>query len=120
MTDSKPDYNYVTPEGTGFEWKYQPSEDKMYVRRYAANHQELAEKAQRIRNAGGTKTKADARSVGEIPTECLYMAEVGKSHGGKYKGIISADGETQQKLLAKFIREPDIAIFMFNDNFRIG
>lgn len=116
MTD---DINYVTPEGTGFEWKYQPSEDKMYVRRYAANHNELAEKAKRIRKAGGTKTISDNRSVGEIPTEYLFMAEQGRSFNGRYKGILSADADTQQKLLAKFIQEPEIKIFMFNDKFRL-
>ena len=113
------DFNYVTPEGTGFEWKYQPSEDRMYVRRYAANHKELAEKAQRVRKAGGTKTISDMRSVGEIPTEYLFMAEQGRSFNGKYKGILSADSQTQQKLLAKFIKEPEIAIFMYNENFNL-
>ena len=113
------DFNYITPEGTGFEWKYQPSEDKMYVRRYAANHNQLAEKAKRVRKAGGTKTISDMRSVGEIPTEYLYMADIGKSFGGRYKGILTADSETQQKLLAKFIKEPEIAIFMYNDGFSL-
>lgn len=112
------DPHFITPEGTGFEWKYQPSEDRMYVRRYAANHNYLAEKAKRIRKTG-TKTKDDARSVGEIPTEYLYMAELGRSFGGKYKGILSADAETQQKLLAKFIQEPEIKIFMHNDRFSL-
>ena len=113
------DYHYITPEGTGFEWKYSPHEDRMYVRRYAANHKLLAEKAKRIRNAGGTKTISDNRSVGEIPTEYLFMADQGKSFGGRYKGILSADSETQQKLLAKFIQEPDIKIFMFNEKFSL-
>ena len=116
MTD---DIHYITPEGTGFEWKYQPSEDKMYVRRYAANHNYLAEKAKRVRDSGGTKTISDMRSVGEIPTEYLFMADQGRSHKGAYKGILSADAETQQKLLAKFIREPEIAIFMYNSNFSL-
>jgi hypothetical protein len=113
------DFNYVTPEGTGFEWKYQPSEDKMYVRRYAANHKELAEKAKRVRDSGGTKTISDMRSVGEIPTEYLFMAEQGRSFNGRYKGILSADADTQQKLLAKFIKEPEIAIFMYNKDFNL-
>ena len=113
------DYNYITPEGTGFEWKYQPSEDRMYVRRYAANHNELAEKAKRIRKSGGTKTISDNRSVGEIPTEYLFMAEQGRSFNGKYKGILSADADTQQKLLSKFIQEPEIKIFMFNEKFNL-
>ena len=113
------DFNYVTPEGTGFEWKYQPSEDKMYVRRYAANHKELAEKAKRVRDSGGTKTISDMRSVGEIPTEYLFMAEQGRSFKGRYKGILSADADTQQKLLAKFIKEPEIAIFMYNKDFNL-
>lgn len=113
------DFNYVTPEGTGFEWKYQPSEDKMYVRRYAANHTELAEKAKRVRDSGGTKTISDMRSVGEIPTEYLFMAEQGRSFNGRYKGILSADADTQQKLLAKFIKEPEIAIFMYNKDFNL-
>lgn len=113
------DYHYITPEGTGFEWKYQPSEDRMYVRRYAANHNELAEKAKRIRESGGTKTISDMRSVGEIPTEYLYMADIGKSFGGRYKGILTADSETQQKLLAKFIQEDEIKIFMYNKSFSL-
>ena len=113
------DFNYVTPEGPGFEWKYQPSEDKMYVRRYAANHKELAEKAKRVRDSGGTKTISDMRSVGEIPTEYLFMAEQGRSFNGRYKGILSADADTQQKLLAKFIKEPEIAIFMYNKDFNL-
>ena len=112
------DYDYITPEGTGFQWKYQPSEDRMYVRRYAANHNQLAQKAKQIRKTG-TKTKDDARSVAEIPTEYLFMAEQGRSFGGRYKGILSADAETQQKLLAKFIQEPEIKIFMFNDKFSL-
>ena len=43
------------------------------------------------------------------------MAEQGMTYGGKYKGILSADAETQQKLLAKFMLEPEIKIFMYND-----
>lgn len=113
------DFNYITPEGTGFEWKYQPSEDKMYVRRYAANHNELAEKAKRVRDSGGTKTISDMRSVGEIPTEYLFMADTGRSFKGRYKGILSADSETQQKLLAKFIQEDEIKIFMYNKNLNL-
>jgi hypothetical protein len=91
----------------------------MYVRRYAANHKELAEKAKRVRDSGGTKTISDMRSVGEIPTEYLFMAEQGRSFNGRYKGILSADADTQQKLLAKFIKEPEIAIFMYNKDFNL-
>jgi hypothetical protein len=52
--------------------------------------------------------------------EALYAAEQGWTHRGAYKGILSADGETQQKLLAKFVLEDDIKIYMYNDNYRIG
>jgi hypothetical protein len=106
-------------DGTGIEHKYQASEDKMYVRRYAANHDAIAEEVQRVRNQGGTKTKDDARVVASIPGEMLYAAEQGMTYGGKYKGILSADAETQQKLLVKFMAEPEIKIFQYNDNFRI-
>jgi hypothetical protein len=107
-------------DGTGIEHKYDASEEKVVVRRYVANHKELAEKAQRVRNDGGTKTINDARLVGSLPVEALYAAEQGWTHRGAYKGILSADGETQQKLLAKFVLEPDIKIYMFNSNYRIG
>ena len=106
-------------DGTGIEQKYSASEDKMYVRRYAANHDEIAEEVQKVRNAGGTKNKDDARVVASIPGEMLYAAEQGMTYGGRYKGILSADGETQQKLLAKFMLEPDIKIFMLNNNYRV-
>lgn len=106
-------------DGTGIEHKYSPSEDKMYVRRYAANHDAVAEEVQKVRNAGGTKTKDDARIVASIPVEMLYAAEQGMTYGGRYKGLLSADGESQQKLLAKFMLEPEIKIFQYNDNFRL-
>lgn len=114
MTDLR-----IEQDGVGIEHKYDAAENKMIVRRYAANHDQLAEQAQRVRNAGGTKTHHDARLVGSLPMETLYAAEQGWTHGGKYKGILSADGESQQKLLAKFCLEPDIKIFMYNDNYRI-
>ena len=106
-------------DGTGIEQKYSASEDKMYVRRYAANHDQIAEEVQKVRNAGGTKTKDDARVVASIPGEMLYAAEQGMTYGGRYKGILSADSETQQKLLASFMLEPEIKIFQYNDKFRI-
>jgi hypothetical protein len=106
-------------DGTGIEHKYDAAEDRVVVRRYVANHNELAERAQRVRNDGGTKTINDARLVGSIPTEALYAAEQGWTYNGKYKGILSADGESQQKLLAKFVLEPEIKIYMYNDSYRI-
>ena len=112
------DLNYQQ-DGTGIEHKYDAAEGKVVVRRYVANHNELAEKAQRVRNDGGTKTINDARLVGSLPVEALYAAEQGWTHGGAYQGILSADGESQQKLLAKFVLEPDIKIYMYNDRFRL-
>jgi len=111
---------HINQDGVGIEHKYDAAEDKMVVRRYISNHQELAEQAQRVRNDGGTKTINDARLVGSLPVEALYAAEQGWTHNGAYQGILSADGETQQKLLAKFVLEPDIKIYMYNDNYRIG
>lgn len=105
--------------GTGIEHKYSPSEDKMYVRRYAVNHDEIAEEVKKVRDHGGTKTHDDARVVASIPGEMLFAAEQGMTYGGRYKGILSADSETQQKLLAKFMLEPEIKIFQYNDNFRL-
>ena len=106
-------------DGTGIEQKYSASENKMYVRRYAANHDEIAEEVQKVRNAGGTKTKDDARLVASVPGEMLYAAEQGMTYGGRYKSILSSDGETQQKLLVKFMAEPEVKIFQYNNNFRI-
>ena len=77
-------------DGTGIEHKYSAHEDKMYVRRYAANHDAIAEEVQKVRNQGGTKTKDDARVVASIPGEMLYAAEQGMTYGGRYKGILSA------------------------------
>ncbi len=107
-------------DGTGIEQKYDASEEKVVVRRYISNHEQLAEQAQRVRNDGGTKTINDARLVGSLPVEALYAAEQGWTHRGAYQGILSADGDTQQKLLAKFVLEPDIKIYMYNENYRIG
>jgi hypothetical protein len=106
-------------DGTGIEQKYSASEGRMYVRRYAANHDEIAEEVQKVRNAGGTKTKDDARVVASIPGEMLYAADKGMTYGGRYKGLLSADTESQQKLLVKFMAEPEIKIFQYNDKFRI-
>lgn len=111
---------HIQQDGVGIEHKYDAAEDKVVVRRYIANHKELAEKAQQVRNDGGTKTINDARLVGSLPVEALYAAEQGWTYGGAYQGILSADGDTQQKLLAKFVLEPDIKIYMFNSNYRIG
>jgi hypothetical protein len=106
-------------DGTGIEQKYDASEEKVVVRRYISNHEQLAEKAKQVRNDGGTKTINDARLVGSLPMEALYAAEQGWTHNGAYQGILSADGETQQKLLAKFVLEPEIKIYMYNDSYRI-
>ena len=106
-------------DGTGIEQKYSASEDRMYVRRYASNHDAIAEEVQKVRNSGGTKTKDDARIVASIPGEMLYAAEQGMTYGGRYKGILSADSETQQKLLASFMLEPEIKIFLTNDNYKV-
>ena len=112
------DYHYQQ-DGTGVEFKYQPSEDRMYVRRYAANYNELAEKALRVRNEGGTKEKGGFRMVATIPTEVFVSANDGRSHNGRYKGFLSGDADSQQKMLSKFFLEDDVKPFLLNDNFRI-
>ena len=96
---------YRTEERYGVEHLIQVLRGETSDKIVRANHDQLAEQAQRVRNAGGTKTHHDARLVGSLPMETLYAAEQGWTHRGAYKGILSADGETQQKLLAKFVLE---------------
>lgn len=106
-------------DGTGVEWKYQPSEDKMYVRKYAANYDAVAELAQRVRNDGGTKDVEGFRMVATIPIEVFSAANDGRSHNGRYKGFLQLSAKDQQREFAKFFQEEDIKPFMLNDNFRI-
>ena len=56
---------HIQQDGVGIEHKYDAAEEKVVVRRYIANHDQLAEQAQRVRNDGGTKTINDARLVGK-------------------------------------------------------
>lgn len=112
------DFSYQQ-DGTGVEWKYQPSEDRMYVRKYATNYNELAEKAKQVRNDGGTKEKGGFRMVATIPTEVFVAANDGRSHNGRYRGFLSGDADTQQKMLSKFFLEDDVKPFLLNDNFKV-
>ena len=106
-------------DGTGVEWKYQPSEDKMYVRKYAANYDAVAELAEKVRNNGGTKDVEGFRMVATIPIEVFSAANDGRSHDGRYKGFLQLSAKDQQAEFAKFFQEDDIRPFMLNDNFRI-
>jgi ferredoxin-like protein FixX len=110
---------HYTGNGTGVQWKYSPHEEKMYVNRYSTDHDQIAERAQKIRNEGGTKEKGGFRLVATIPEEVFVAANSGFSHDGKYKGFLNCDHEMQQKMLSKFFLEEDIKIFLTNDNYRI-
>ena len=106
-------------DGAEITWKHQAHEDKWYIERKATNTKQLAEAAQRTRNDGGTKDIGDGRLVATIPEELFYQANSGLTHGGRYKGFMSADHESQEKLLSLFMQEPEIRIFMLNDNYRV-
>ena len=105
--------------GAEIKWKHSPHEDKWYIERKATNTNQLAEAAQKTRNEGGTKDIGDGRLVATIPEELFYQANSGMTYGGKYKGFMSADHESQEKLLTQFMLEPEIKIFMLNSNYRV-
>ena len=106
-------------DGAEVTWKHSAHEDTWWVDRKAKYADQLAENARRVRNDGGTKDMGDGRLVATIPVEVFYQANTGMSHGGKYKGFLSADAETQEKLLSSFMLEDDVRIYMFNDNYRV-
>jgi hypothetical protein len=47
------------------------------------------------------------------------MANDGQTFDGKYKGFLNCDKEMQQKMLSKFFLEPEIKIFLTNDNYKV-
>ena len=110
-----------TEDGVSVTWKYQPSDGMTYIKREVPKiiHDTVAEKARQIRNSGGTKDKDGFRLVATVPNELLNMANTGKTFGGKYKGFLNCDQEMQQKMLSKFFIEPEVKIFLTNDNYKI-
>lgn len=104
---------------TDVTWKHSAHEDKWYVERKPKHHDAIAEQAQKVRNSGGTQTVSDSRIVATIPEDLFYAAHNGLTYGGKYKGFMSADSESQEKLLSQFMAEDEIKIFMLNDNYRV-
>jgi hypothetical protein len=108
-------------DGVSVNWKYQPSEDRLYVKREVPKiiHDSIAEKAQRVRNSGGTKEKDGFRLVATVPSEMFTMANEGQTFDGKYKGFLTCDKEMQQKMLSKFFLEPEVKIFLTNDNYKV-
>ena len=111
---------FTTTDGiTDVKWKHQAHEDKWYIEKKARNHDAIAEFAQDTRRRGGTKTHDDQRVVATIPEEIFFSANDGLTYGGKYKGFMSADHDTQEKLLTQFMLEPEVRIFMLNDNYRV-
>ena len=109
----------IKENGTQVDWTYQPHEDKWYISRKATNVKELAEAAQKTRNEGGTEDFGDGRLVATIPEELFYQANAGLTYGGKYKGFMGVTGEEGEKLLSLFLQEPEISIFMLNNNYRV-
>ena len=114
------DFNY-TQDGVSVDWKYQPSEDRLYVKREVdkAVHDSIAEKAKQVRNSGGTREKDGFRLVATVPAEMFTLANDGRTFDGKYKGFLNCDKEMQQKMLSKFFLEPEIKIFLTNDNYKV-
>ena len=110
-----------TQDGVSVTWKYQPSEDKTYIKREVPKiiHDSIAEKAKQVRNSGGTREKEGFRLVATVPAEMFTMANAGQTFNGKYKGFLNCDKEMQQKMLSKFFLEPEIKIFLTNDNYKV-
>ena len=108
-------------DGGSVQWKYQPSDGKTYIKREVPKiiHDTIAEKAQQVRNSGGTKEKDGFRLVATVPAEMFTMANEGQTFDGKYKGFLTCDKEMQQKMLSKFFLEPEIKIFLTNDNYKV-
>ena len=114
------DLNY-TQDGVSVDWKYQPSEDRLYVKREVDKsvHDSIAEKAKKVRNSGGTREKDGFRLVATVPAEMFTLANDGRTFDGKYKGFLNCDKEMQQKMLSKFFLEPEVKIFLTNENYKI-
>ena len=108
-------------DGVSVQWKYQPSDGKTYIKREVPKiiHDTIAEKAQQVRNSGGTKEKDGFRLVATVPAEMFTLANDGRTFDGKYKGFLNCDKEMQQKMLSKFFLEPEIKIFLTNDNYKV-
>ena len=108
-------------DGIAVTWKYQPSDGKTYIKREVPKiiHDSIAEKAQQVRNSGGTREKDGFRLVATVPGEMFTMANEGQTFDGKYKGFLNCDKEMQQKMLSKFFLEPEIKIFLTNDNYKV-
>ena len=108
-------------DGVSVTWKYQPSDGKTYIKREVPKiiHDSIAEKAKQVRNSGGTKEKDGFRLVATVPAEMFTMANEGRTFDGKYKGFLTCDKEMQQKMLSKFFLEPEIKIFLTNDNYKV-
>ena len=108
-------------DGVSVTWKHQPSEGLTYIKREVPKiiHDSIAEKAKQVRNSGGTKEKDGFRLVATVPGEMFTMANEGRTFDGKYKGFLNCDKEMQQKMLSKFFLEPEIKIFLTNDNYRL-
>ena len=104
---------------TDVKWKHSAHEDKWHVERTSRNYTALAEAAQDTRRRGGTGNIEDGRLVATIPEDIFYSANRGLTHGGRYKGFMDADHESQEKLLTQFMLEDDVKIFMLNDNYRV-
>ena len=81
-------------DGTGIEHKYSESEGKMYVRRYAANHDAIAEEVQKVRNQGGTKTRR-RESRRKHSGRDAVRGRAGHDVWRSLQGILSADAETR-------------------------
>ena len=108
-------------DGVSVTWKYSPSEDKTYIKREVPKiiHDSIAEKAKQVRNSGGTREKDGFRLVATVPAEMFTLANEGQTFDGKYKGFLNCDKDMQQKMLSKFFLEPEIKIFLTNDNYRV-
>lgn len=108
-------------DGVSVNWKYQPSEDRLYIQREVSKgvHDSIAENAKQVRNSGGTREKDGFRLVATVPAEMFTMANEGQTFDGKYKGFLNCDKDMQQKMLSKFFLEPEVKIFLTNDNYRI-
>ena len=108
-------------DGVSVQWKYQPSEERLYVQREVPKviHDSIAEKAKQVRNSGGTREKDGFRLVATVPAEMFTLANEGQTFDGKYKGFLNCDKEMHQKMLSKFFLEPEIKIFLTNDNYKV-
>ena len=108
-------------DGVSVQWKYQPSEERLYVQREVPKviHDSIAEKAKQVRNSGGTREKDGFRLVATVPAEMFTLANEGRTFDGKYKGFLNCDKEMHQKMLSKFFLEPEIKIFLTNDNYKV-